>query len=279
MNLIPRVEFFFQCFFRRQKYCPHCQSDCTETVAKKYGVIRIQRCRDCHLFFTSPIYQSSLTPHFYDTLYEGSGSVSKIPDLRRLEVLKQERFGSSDRNFSTQIEALTSICPNGSRRLLEIGSSWGYFLYQARQKGFDVTGIEIAAKRRTFGNRHMGVRIVRDFGELQGQLFDIVYASHVLEHFSNLTSVFKDIHLCLKPHGRLVIEVPHFDYAQFGDPIKKFIGAVHPLGFCSEFFTFNLPKYGFEVLGLFDDWKNFPARPNPLSSGEFLIVLAEKTSE
>jgi cyclopropane fatty-acyl-phospholipid synthase-like methyltransferase len=35
--------------------------------------------------------------------------------------------------------------------MLELGSSWGYFLYQAKQQGFEVTGVEISEPRRLFG--------------------------------------------------------------------------------------------------------------------------------
>ena len=53
------------------------------------------------------------------------------------------------------------MCLKGSS-LVEVGSSWGYFLWQAKNQGFDVTGVEIGEKRRLFGERHLEVKIVDD---------------------------------------------------------------------------------------------------------------------
>lgn len=276
INLIPRLEFLFQSFFREQKNCPHCQSDQVITVGKKYGRIRIKECKECYLFFTSPLYKTYLAPNFYDHLYQGSGSVTKMPGFKELNNLRENAFVSSDRNFSSQIEALASLCPNGNKKLLEMGSSWGYFLYQARQRGFDVTGIEIADRRRLFGIRHLNVPIIRDFSELDAERFDVIYASHVLEHLLDPSHAFKNFYQHLKPKGRLVIEVPNFDYHRLGNRVKKIIGAVHPLGFSSQFFIFNLPKYHFKLLGLFNDWTKIIARSSSICPGEQIIVLAEK---
>ena len=45
------------------------------------------------------------------------------------------------------------------RTLLEIGSSWGYFLDQANAAGFATVGVEPGRTRRRFGVRELGVDI------------------------------------------------------------------------------------------------------------------------
>lgn len=40
--------------------------------------------------------------------------------------------------------------------------------------------------------------------------FDLVEASHVLEHLDRPFDVMKEIHRILKPQGKLIIRVPHF---------------------------------------------------------------------
>lgn len=74
----------------------------------------------------------------------------------------------------------------------------------------------------------------------------------------------------------MIIEVPNFDYTEFGNDILSIIGAVHPLGFSSTFFKKNLPKYGFKIIGFYDSWDLFPKNFLPKSHKESVIVMAEK---
>lgn len=49
--------------------------------------------------------------------------------------------------------------------------------------------------------------------------FDLVYASHVLEHVHNYLPLIREIHRILKPRGTLVIKVPEFPCrASVADP-------------------------------------------------------------
>lgn len=53
--------------------------------------------------------------------------------------------------------------------------------------------------------------------------FDIVEASHILEHLDKPFEVMKELHRILKPGGRLLIKVPHFS--------RGFTHAEHSHGF------------------------------------------------
>jgi SAM-dependent methyltransferase len=44
----------------------------------------------------------------------------------------------------------------------------------------------------------------------QDSIFDEIYASHILEHISNLFPLMNDLHRILKPRGRLNLWLPHF---------------------------------------------------------------------
>jgi SAM-dependent methyltransferase len=49
--------------------------------------------------------------------------------------------------------------------------------------------------------------------------FDVVRASHVLEHLRDLLVVMEEIHRVLKPAGRLVVKVPYYRHeTAFRDP-------------------------------------------------------------
>lgn len=139
-----------------------------------------------------------------------------------------------------------------------------------------MTGVEISEKRRLFGERHLGVNIVNDIDVLKENSFDIVYTSHALEHFTNISEIFAKIYLLLTEGGKLIIEVPNFDFEKFGDRVLSIIGAVHPLGYSSKFFSANLPDYGFKLLGYYDSWETFPSIKLESRSKNNIILLAEK---
>ncbi len=276
-NVIPRLEFFLQSLLIRQTECPHCRSPRIRLVARKYFFIQIRCCEVCGLYFTSPIYKTRFAPNLYGSFYEG-GFVTKLPTEAELSEWKRMAFKATEKDYSKQLQALAEQCRPDNRTLLEVGCSWGYFLYQADRHGFQSVGLEIDRVRASFGVKHLGVQIVSNFSELKGQQFDVIYAAHVLEHLTNLSGMLKKIVLHLKTGGKLIVEVPNFDYAQFGRMRLSIIGAVHPLGFDSKFFIGNLPKYNLQILGIYDSWDNFPNRPVKISSGDVIIVLAEKNA-
>lgn len=274
-NWIPRAEFFLQSLVSFQPQCPYCKSRNAKTIFRKYGSIRIKQCPECLLCYTSPIYKSWIVKNIYGAFYEADG-VTRFPDPVRLEQLKETNFKGSEKDFSWILEPLAALLSEKKGRLLEVGSAWGYFLYQAKQHGFDPAGIEINEKAVAFGKERLGVRIVKGFEELEKGSFDLVFSWHALEHFTDLSRIFSDIEKATKPGGHLLIVVPNFDWEQFGTGRAQLIGAVHPIGFSAEFFLRNLPRHGFFVEGVFDDVKNFPNQPCQIATGGGIIVWAKK---
>ncbi|MFQ3680211.1 MAG: methyltransferase domain-containing protein, partial [Pseudanabaenaceae cyanobacterium] len=116
----------------------------------------------------------------------------------------------------------------------------------------------------------------KSIAEVPAQDFDWVYTAHTLEHFTDLSTIFRDIANCLRPGGLLLVEVPNFDFFRFGAACLTAVGAVHPLGLCSDFFQRNLPTYGFAIQGFYDRWEQFPHQPQETSTGDVVILLAQK---
>jgi len=52
--------------------------------------------------------------------------------------------------------------------------------------------------------------------------FDLVYASHILEHLDDPVKVLEEIWRILKPSGKLILKVPHFSCrTAYGNPEHK----------------------------------------------------------
>lgn len=276
-NLLPRIEFAVQALYKTRRACPYCRSHATPVVARKHVVVKVRRCDDCSLCFTDPVYESSLFGSLYDAVYDAEGSTTDVPDRAEVEELLASGFAGSDKDFRERIATLRRIAPGD--RLLELGSSWGYFLAQARTAGFVAQGIEIGRGRREYGVRELDVPIAESLGELGEHRFDLIYTAHVLEHFTDLTTIFDELFARLVPGGLLAAEVPHFDLAGRGAAALSNVGAVHPLGFTPRFFAENLPRHGFELEGFYDDWSDVPERPVAASTGSVVLLLARRPRE
>lgn len=272
-NLIPRIEFGFQALFRRQRACPFCQTRDHSVVARKYGVVRIRRCKTCFLYFTDPIYRSHIGD-LYESLYRAEGSTTTLPHKRELDALKATNFASSEKNCTPQIEALKRL--GAGRTLLEVGSSWGYFLHQANAAGFTTVGVEPGRTRREYGVRELGLDIRDSMKAVRGVEFAIIYSAHTLEHISEVSGFFSDCYDRLRAGGLLVIEVPHFDLLNLDKRVLSIIGAVHPLGLSRSFFNQALPKEGFRIVGVYDTWTGVPSSPMSGYREGVLIIVAEK---
>jgi SAM-dependent methyltransferase len=183
-------------------------------------------------------------------------------------------FGASDKNCSVQIQTLRHL--GAGARLLEIGSSWGYFLYQAKAAGFNGIGVEPNRPRREYGVRELGVDIRSSIDDVQADGFDVIYSAHTLEHISKPNVFFSECFNRLKPGGLLAIEVPHFDLALLGERALSVIGAVHPLGLSQSFFQVALPLAGFKTVRICDDWTSVVSTDVAAPRGGCLIVIAQK---
>ncbi len=276
-NLVPRIEFLLQAVFRRRRDCPHCGWERTDLLARKHVVVRVRRCPQCALCFTDPVYDRSVLGVLYDKVYGAEGSTTAMPAPDELGELKRTSFAGTDKDAHDRLKRLRALA--GGERLLEVGSSWGYFLFQAASEGFNPTGVEISDTRREFGRRELGVDVRASLDELGDERFDVVYTAHTLEHFTDFRGVLERLHGLLKPGGLLAVEVPHFDHHLPGERALSAVGAVHPLGFTTEFFRRNLPRAGFEVRSFHDAWEGVPDETVAECGGDVVIVLATRPAE
>lgn len=111
-----------------------------------------------------------------------------------------------EKNFSDRVRWIESQNPSG-RRLLEIGSAYGFFLRAARDRGWSVHGVELATDCVTATQRD-GLDVVQgDFAhaKLEGT-FDVIAMFDVIEHLRDPKECLERAQTLLSPGGLLVIE-------------------------------------------------------------------------
>ena len=275
---LPKLEFIVQSYFISQHSCPYCDSSTSILIKNKKGRVTIQRCTSCRIAYTSPLYRSMFSSDFYDKFYQCNDFATTLPGDGELKRILDKGFSGTDRHQADRIEKITKVLEKFElpKSVLEIGSSWGYFLWQAIQNGLDAVGVEIGKTRREFGKIKLSVPIYDDIGSVPPLEFGAVYTSHTLEHFTDLKGIFDRISSRLVDRGILIIETPHFSPEHQGDAAYKMMGAVHPLGFDKKWYITQLMEHHFRLLGMYPSWEEFPDFTDEFSSESGnIIVMAQ----
>lgn len=99
-------------------------------------------------------------------------------------------------------------------KLLDIGSGKGEFLAAARERGWEVSGVEPSANFAIYSKEKFGIDVINS--SLRDKIFpdnffDVVTLNMVLEHIDDPKGLFLIIKKVLKEGGLLYIEVPNMD--------------------------------------------------------------------
>jgi SAM-dependent methyltransferase len=111
-----------------------------------------------------------------------------------------------DRNFDERLEWIETL--RGRGRLLEIGCAYGLFLRRARERGWDVTGVELAADCALAAASNTGSRVLAGdimSVELEGG-FDVIAMFDVIEHMPDPAACIARCAELLADGGLLVME-------------------------------------------------------------------------
>lgn len=163
------------------------------------------------------------------------------------------KMSARERNIKERLALFlkTGIIPPAD--VLEIGSHEGLFLKMAKEKGFNVLGIEpnIYAVKHSVEN---GVATIQGyfeevFDKIKNRKFDIVALFHVLEHMPDYLENLKKIKTLMNPGGYLIIEVPNsesYRSKKYGDD-WIYVYEEHLHNFFPKKIKKNLEDLGFVI--------------------------------
>ena len=97
---------------------------------------------------------------------------------------------------------------NQKGKLLDIGAGTGDFLFTAKNRGWNVFGVEPNASARVRANSKK-VELYESVDDLQ-DAYDVITLWHVLEHVDNLDGYLSFLKRNLAKHGTIYIAVPNF---------------------------------------------------------------------
>ncbi len=155
----------------------------------------IYRCAGCRFAFVAPTPTQAELDHYYDQQY----------------AVPLERDASKPERHARRLDGLERW-KRQRGRLLEIGSSYGHALAQARERGWQVTGVELSPTasvhaRTTFGLDVWSSDVIS--APFEPASFDAVMMWHVLEHTQNPRAQLLHLRSLLRPGGVLALRVPN----------------------------------------------------------------------
>lgn len=106
--------------------------------------------------------------------------------------------------------------PVGNRRLLDVGCGLGYFLARAKDRGWQVSGIDTSPRWVELANQRLGGSQVQ-LSKVEQARFDpgsfaLITAWDVVEHIFEPVSFLARMRSLLAPGGRLFIRTPNLTY-------------------------------------------------------------------
>lgn len=114
------------------------------------------------------------------------------------------------RKFTLQKKLnLVNSFQNVEKKILDVGSGTGDFLYTCNKAGWNVFGIEPSSEARKIASEK-GIEVLDEIKNLKEKEFDVITLWHVLEHVENLFEYISLLKQKLKPNGTLIIAVPNY---------------------------------------------------------------------
>ena len=181
-----------------QMRCSNCGSlESTPFLnTKKFLAVR---CKICLLIYvTARELTDNKSDYFGDTMV-----------LKNVEYYK----GFREQAFNRALGILEQLKPDKGK-ILDIGSSFGWFLHAANQRGWQVVGLEpsktsIAEMKKAYNYTVVNAQ-VNGIKDIQ-HTFDAVTMWNVLEHLPDPSGVLKVVYEKLNSNGILAIAVPNLN--------------------------------------------------------------------
>lgn len=233
---------------REEVLCDICQIDDAALLCEAKSLYSeeqfpIVRCRRCSLIYVNPRQDER----------------AKLAQLATLSTTGDiEEHQTRDADVYRQIlSAIGRYRRPGS--LLDVGSATGGLLREAREAGWDVTGVEPARYLAEFAAKTYGLRVhagTLEEARFSAASFDAVVMVHVIEHVYHPAKAVAEVFRVLKPGGVFLSLTPDFHHYAvrlvqrlgFFKDADRLDPTAHPYYFTPKTHATLVREQGFRVL-------------------------------
>jgi 2-polyprenyl-3-methyl-5-hydroxy-6-metoxy-1,4-benzoquinol methylase len=136
-------------------------------------------------------------------------------------------------------------------RVLEVGSGLGVGAARLKSQGAHVVGVEPDPEQAAYAKKRWGLDILQSRFEdvdLEGEQFDLIFSSHVIEHFPDPLGFLVKIRTLVHEKTALFLETPNI-IAPKVSPVRLF-SLPHNFYFSPQTLTLLLKKAGWQVTNI-----------------------------
>ena len=219
--------------------CPLCERDHTSLVARgrERGLtITTVACRDCGLVYHNPVIedgdrlQAAVSHRQWHT-----GAAGLPRQLRKLE-----------KRWALQWPLIRPLIQPGSR-VLEIGCGLGLVGGRLKSRGAQVWAVEPDPEQAAYARDHYGLEVVPLHFEdvsFEDKQFDLILASHVIEHFPEPLAFLHQARTYAHPETRLFLETPNVLAPKVS--FRRMFSPAHNFYFAPQTLNWLLAKAGWQ---------------------------------
>lgn len=207
--------------------CEVCGSKNTKSLFKQYDknldikkYFYISKCKNCLALFLNPRPEYKELKDYYskEKYYSLKSIEPKESKKTKLKIKLYEIYFNSNKNnlllkaiFSPIKFIIRGTNLTKGNKLLDIGCGSGQFLYEMKELGIDVQGVEPSDFNEK-ENKKYRLKIKKANlidAKYNKESFDLITLNHVLEHLDNPHETLNEINKILKKDGKLIIAVPN----------------------------------------------------------------------
>ncbi|HUX41058.1 MAG TPA: class I SAM-dependent methyltransferase [Rectinemataceae bacterium] len=233
---------------RTLRPCPICGSTHFSSLWD-LGAFSFSRCSICGLVQQNPQPDVEFVLARYDESY------LDYEVARHEDYAKLERMALADLGFAEIQQRLMSRDAPGGRTpsFLDVGCATGALIAGLSNEGWSCVGVEPCEPAARYGREVFGLDIrpvVLGKAALHPASFDIVHASHLIEHLNEPVEFLAEAKRLLAPGGVLILTTPNIDGFQARALGAKWRSAIYDHLFLFSFRNLGkmVENAGFEVL-------------------------------
>lgn len=180
-------------------------------------------------------------PDYFLQEYQQQYGRTYVEDQKNLRALSRRRLDLLARHLP----------PPAS--ILEIGCAAGFFLDEARARGYEVRGLEVSGFAQKYARHELNLNVTEGSfpKDAPDQTFDCVAAFYVLEHFPDQKRALASIANLLKPGGVFLFALPSTNGPLFATDPQQW-ARTHPTDHFADYSPAALrkilPFYQLELL-------------------------------
>ncbi len=202
--------------------CPICSSQSTKylfsqkepfayTDIDKDHIFDLVKCLNCSMIYVNPRLKENIILEIYKRDLIETYKYSNSHQIKKgvLFDAYHDKINERKMHFSKIVKAISRKVTKG--KILEVGSSFGYFLQECEEKGYQAYGIEPSKECTRFAREELEVRNIACASWEEDPfpiLFDVVCMFSVIEHLYNPAGCLQYIDSRLKLGGYLFLTYP-----------------------------------------------------------------------